>query len=75
MGLGTVLVLPGFVPGPPGPAAIPIGLAILTIDNPRGRRWRRVTIVRVGRRRQGWQQKRRMRRAGARDASGSDGTF
>lgn len=72
MGLGTVLVLLGFVPGPPGPAAIPIGLTILTIDNPRGRRWRRVTIVRVGRRWQGWQAKRRMRRGVERGASGSD---
>lgn len=75
MGLGTVLVLLGFVPGPPGPAAIPIGLTMLTIDNPRGRRWRRVTIVRVGRRWQDWRQKRRMRRAGGRDASGDDGNF
>lgn len=70
MGLGTVLVLLGFVPGPPGPAAIPIGLTILTIDNPRGRRWRRITIVRVGRRWQDYQAKKRMRRAEKRGASG-----
>jgi hypothetical protein len=70
VGLGTVLVLLGFVPGPPGPAAIPLGLTMLTIDYPRGRRWRRVTIVRFGRRWQVWQEKRRMRRAGGRGASG-----
>ena len=70
MGLGTVLVLLGFVPGPPGPAAIPIGLTMLTIDNPRGRRWRRITIVRLGRRWQDYQAKKRMRRAEKRGASG-----
>ena len=70
VGLGTVLVLLGFVPGPPGPAAIPLGLTMLTIDYPRGRRWRRVTIVRFGPRWQVWQEKRRMRRAGGRGASG-----
>lgn len=72
MGLGTVLVLLGFVPGPPGPAAIPIGLTMLTIDNPRGRRWRRITIVRVGRRWQDYQAKKRMRRAEKRGASGDE---
>ncbi|MFN4354461.1 hypothetical protein [Parvibaculum sp.] len=75
VGLGTVLVLLGFVPGPPGPAAIPIGLTMLTIDNPRGRRWRRVTIVRFGRRWQDYQAKKRMRRAGERGASGNDEAF
>lgn len=72
MGLGTVLVLLGFVPGPPGPAAIPIGLTMLTIDNPRGRRWRRITIVRVGRRWQDYQAKKRMRRAEKRGASSDE---
>lgn len=75
MGLGTALVLLGFVPVPPGPAAIPIGLTMLTIDNPRGRRWRRVTIVRVGRRWRDYKAKRRMRRAGERGASGDDEAF
>jgi hypothetical protein len=65
IGAGVTLIILGFIPGPPGPAVIPIGLTILTIDNPRGRRWRRITIVRVGRRWQGWQMNRRMRRAGA----------
>lgn len=71
IGVGVTLFVLGFVPGPPGPAAIPIGLTILTLDNPRGRRWRRITIVRVGRRWQGWQAKRRMRRAEKDSASGN----
>ena len=68
IGAGVSLVILGFIPGPPGPAAIPVGLTILTLDHPRGRRWRRITIVRVGRRWQAMQAKRQMRRAGKRDA-------
>jgi len=63
IGTGVVLVVLGFVPGPPGPAAIPVGLTILTLDYPRGRRWRRVVIVRVGRRWQTMKAKRELRRA------------
>jgi len=68
IGAGVGLVILGFIPGPPGPAAIPVGLTILTLDHPRGRRWRRVTVVRVGRRWQAIQAKRQMRRARKRDA-------
>ena len=68
IGAGVTLVILGFIPGPPGPAAIPVGLTILTLDHPRGRRWRRITIVRVGRRWQAIQAKRQMRRAEKRDA-------
>jgi len=68
IGAGVTLVILGFIPGPPGPAAIPVGLTILTLDHPRGRRWRRVTIVRVGRRWQAIQAKRQMRRTEKRDA-------
>lgn len=68
IGAGVTLVILGFIPGPPGPAAIPVGLTILTLDHPRGRRWRRVTIVRVGRRWQAIQAKRQLRRAEKRDA-------
>lgn len=63
IGAGVVLVILGFIPGPPGPAAIPVGLTILTLDHPRGRRWRRVAIVRVGRRWQAAKIKREMRRS------------
>lgn len=69
IGAGVTLVILGCIPGPPGPAAIPVGLTILTLDHPRGRRWRRVTIVRVGRRWQAAKAKREMRRALKRDAS------
>lgn len=69
IGAGVTLVILGCIPGPPGPAAIPVGLTILTLDHPRGRRWRRVTIVKVGRRWQSMQAKREMRRAQKRDAS------
>lgn len=68
IGAGVGLVILGFIPGPPGPAAIPVGLTILTLDHPRSRRWRRVTIVRVGRRWQAIRAKRQLRRAGKRDA-------
>jgi hypothetical protein len=63
IGTGVALVVLGFVPGPPGPAAIPVGLTILTLDHPRGRRWRRIAIVRVGRRWQAMKAKRELRRA------------
>ena len=69
VGAGVVLVILGFIPGPPGPAAIPIGLTILTLDHPRGRRWRRVVIVRVGRRWQAAKVKREIRRAEKRGVS------
>lgn len=58
---GVGLVILGIIPGPPGPAAIPVGLTILTLDHPRGRRWRRLVIVRVGRRWQAARSKRKMR--------------
>jgi hypothetical protein len=71
---GIVLILVGLIPGPPGGVvAIPVGLTILTLDNPRGRRWRRVTIVRIGRRWQAREEKKRMRRAMARGASQGSG--
>lgn len=69
VGAGVVLVILGFIPGPPGPAVIPIGLTILTLDHPRGRRWRRVVIVRVGRRWQAAKVKREIRRAEKRGVS------
>ncbi len=69
VGAGIGLVILGVIPGPPGPAAIPVGLTILTLDHPRGRRWRRITIVRVGRRWQAMKAKREMRRTGKRGAS------
>ncbi|MDP1628588.1 hypothetical protein [Parvibaculum sp.] len=69
VGAGIGLVILGVIPGPPGPAAIPVGLTILTLDHPRGRRWRRITIVRVGRRWQTMKMKREMRRTVKRDAS------
>jgi hypothetical protein len=69
IGAGVVLVVLGCIPGPPGPAAIPVGLTILTLDHPRGRRWRRIVVVRAGRRWQAIQAKREMRRAMKRDAS------
>lgn len=69
VGAGIGLVILGIIPGPPGPAAIPVGLTILTLDHPRGRRWRRITIVRVGRRWQAMKVKREMRRTVKRGAS------
>ncbi|ABS63546.1 hypothetical protein Plav_1931 [Parvibaculum lavamentivorans DS-1] len=69
LGAGIGLVILGIIPGPPGPAAIPVGLTILTLDHPRGRRWRRIVIVKVGRRWQETKVKRRMRRAAKRGAS------
>ncbi|MEP2827842.1 hypothetical protein [Parvibaculum sp.] len=69
IGAGVTLVILGFIPGPPGPGAIPLGLTILTLDHPRGRRWRRVTIVWAGRRWQASKEKREMRRTAKRDAS------
>lgn len=72
IGTGIALVVLGFVPGPPGPAAIPVGLTILTLDYPRGRRWRRVVIVRVGRRWQAMKAKRKLRRAERARAGGVD---
>lgn len=74
VGVGIGLVILGVIPGPPGPGAIPVGLTILTLDHPRGRRWRRVVIVRIGRRWQAAKAKREMRRAqktGARDIDGN----
>lgn len=56
MGVGTVLIILGVLPGPPGPGAIPIGLTMLTMDHPPSRRWRRVMLVWVGRK---WQRRTR----------------
>ncbi len=70
IGTGIALMRGGLIPGPPGGVvAIPLGLTILTLDNPRGRRWRRVTIVRIGRRWQAREEKKRMLRAEMRGAS------
>ncbi|MEQ8268848.1 MAG: hypothetical protein RH982_16760 [Parvibaculum sp.] len=69
IGAGVGLIILGIVPGPPGPAAIPVGLTILTLDHPRGRRWRRLAIVRVGRRWQAARANREKRPTGGAGAS------
>ncbi|MCF8469449.1 MAG: hypothetical protein K9G30_01550 [Parvibaculum sp.] len=70
IGTGAGLIILGVIPGPPGPAAIPLGLTILTLDHARGRRWRRIIIVRAGRRWQAVKIRREMRRVEKRGASG-----
>lgn len=53
VGMGLTLIISGILPTPPGPVfTVPMGLAILSIDYPRLRRFRRKAIVRLGRRRQ-----------------------
>lgn len=52
IGAGAGLVVLGFIPGPPGPGAIPVGITLLTMDHAPSRRWRRKMIVRAGRK---WQ--------------------
>lgn len=49
--LGLWLTIGGAMPIPPGYVFIPVGIAILSIDFPRLRRWRRRLIVKLGRRR------------------------
>ncbi|MCJ2188837.1 hypothetical protein MTR66_18700 [Novosphingobium sp. 2638] len=49
--LGLWLTIGGALPIPPGYVFIPVGLAILSIDFPRLRRWRRRLAVGMGRRR------------------------
>lgn len=49
--LGLWLTIGGALPIPPGYVFVPIGIAILSIDFPRLRRWRRRLVVKVGRRR------------------------
>lgn len=49
--LGLWLTIGGALPIPPGYVFIPVGIAILSIDFPRLRRWRRRLVVKLGRRR------------------------
>jgi len=49
--LGLWLTIGGALPIPPGYVFVPVGIAILSIDFPRLRRWRRRLVVRIGRRR------------------------
>ncbi|XSG81711.1 MAG: hypothetical protein ACPW61_11615 [Methyloligella sp. ZOD6] len=52
VGMALTLIISGILPTPPGPVfTVPMGLAILSIDYPRLRRFRRKAIVRLGRRR------------------------
>lgn len=62
VGTGVFLLVLGVLPGSPGLVAIPLALTILTLDYPRGRRWRRIVLVRTGRRLQGFRGRRRLRR-------------
>jgi len=48
--LGSVLTVVGIFPGPPGPAVSVVGITILSIDNPRLRKFRRRSTVWIGRR-------------------------
>jgi UPF0716 family protein affecting phage T7 exclusion len=50
--LGLWLTIGGALPIPPGYVFVPVGLAILSIDFPKLRRWRRRGVVWIGRRRQ-----------------------
>lgn len=50
--LGLWLTIGGALPIPPGYVFIPVGIAILSIDFPRLRRWRRRMTVKLGRRKQ-----------------------
>lgn len=53
VGMALTLIISGILPTPPGPVfTVPMGLAILSIDYPRLRRFRRKALVRLGRRRQ-----------------------
>ncbi len=70
IGAGAGLVILGILPVPPGLAVIPVGLTMLTLDHARGRRWRRIVIVRAGRRWQAMKIKRERRRVEKRGASG-----
>lgn len=73
IGAGAGLVILGILPVPPGLVVIPVGLTMLTFDHARGRRWRRIVIVRAGRRWQAMKTKRAMRRVEKRGASGFAG--
>ncbi len=53
VGMALTIIIAGILPTPPGPVlTVPLGLAILSIDYPRLRRFRRKAMVRLGRRRQ-----------------------
>jgi hypothetical protein len=77
VGTGVLILFLGVLPGSPGLVVIPLGLTILTLDYPRGRRWRRIMLVRAGRRLQSFRGRKRLPRPmkGGADAGTGDPRF